>query len=247
LPLHHVEAGLRSHDMTQPWPEELIRVEISQTATWHYAPTQTSRANLVLEGVPDDHIVVTGNSVVSALARYAPSDHSPTVTPDTILITMHRREARGHLEDCFDAAKDWLKSHPSARIWWIMHPSAHLDAFAPRPAHFTTVHPANYRDMLWMLRSSIGIATDSGGLQEEAAALGVPCAVLRTVSDRPESIVAGVAKLYTPSAIGITAALDALWAREIPRRASNCYGDRNSAFRIADSVAKRLTMAHFSR
>ncbi len=240
LPLHHVEAGLRSHDLHAPWPEELIRVEISQTATWHYAPTQTSRANLVVEGVPDDHILVTGNSGVSAIARYGPNPPKENRDEGQILVTMHRRESRDSLQGCVDAVTAWAVKHPDCAVWWPLHPNARPVGGIPRGCRVTFIHPIGYWGMQCMLPYQTGIATDSGGLQEEAATLGVPCAVLRTVTDRPESIEAGVAKLFEPTPEGITQALDCLWTRQLPRAVSKCFGTETAAASIAAGVAFRL-------
>ncbi len=246
LPLHHVEAGLRSHDLHAPWPEELIRVEISQTSTWHYAPTQTSRANLVLEGVPDDHILVTGNSVVSALDRYTRSAVGWPCLPDPdpyLLITMHRRESRADLIGCAEAIARWAAHHSDVRVRWPMHPATQRILHSEPglvTGNFRLSFPIPYLPMIENLAHAWGIATDSGGLQEEAATLGVPCAVLRTVSDRPESIEAGVARLFPPTPEGITAALDCLWTRQLPRTVSNCFGTADAAAQIAAGVASRL-------
>lgn len=238
LPLHHVEAGLRSHNLHSPWPEELIRVEIAQAATWHYAPTQTSRANLVVEGVPDDHIVVTGNSGVSALARYAPLAR-PREDAQRILVTMHRRESRQELQGCLLAVDRWAREHPRCKVTWPVHPSwGPLQMRTETPVYF--LHPLAYEEVMHRLPWHTGIVTDSGGLQEEAATLGVPCAVLRDVTDRPESIEAGVAKLFPPTPEGITAALDTLWSRQIPRRQTDCFGDSGSARRIAQAVMRHV-------
>lgn len=237
LPLYHVEAGIRSGSLTEPWPEERIRMEIAQMAVWHYAPTETARCNLVGEGISRARILVTGNPVVSAIARYAP-DVQPAVTPGNhIVVTMHRREAReiGAIRDALAAVWKWAELHPECDVIWPAHPGTGLPKI--RTSNFWVCEPLPYREMLQLVNRSVGIATDSGGLQEEAATLGVPCAVLRNITDRPESVDLGLACLFPPGGTGIIKALDALWMRQIDRIPSDCYGTVHSARNIAAHIA----------
>lgn len=237
LPLYHVEAGIRSGNLAEPWPEEGIRTEIATLATWHYAPTETARRNLLGEGVCRDRILVTGNPVVSAIARYAP-DVKPAVTPGHhIVVTMHRRESReiGAIRDALAAAWQWAGLHPECDVIWPAHPGTGLSTI--RAENFRVCEPLPYREMLQLVNRAVGIATDSGGLQEEAATLGVPCAVLRNVTDRPESVDLGRACLFPPGGTGIVKALDALWMRQIDRIPSDCYGTAQSARYIAAHIA----------
>lgn len=238
----HVEAGLRSHTPLEPWPEEAIRKAIAEHARWHYAPTNTARENLRAEGVPDERILVTGNTVVSAIARYGDVTHHP-VADQQILVTMHRREwvgmGRDYVRLTIDALYDAADQHDTIRFLWPMHPNVlAVSGIDPRdgPPNLLISPPISYRESLTQLARSMGVATDSGGLQEEAATLGVPCAVLRNVSDRPESIDAGLAKLYPPSASGLLAAIDWLVRQEVPRIPSDVYGTGHAATRIAQHL-----------
>lgn len=234
IPVAHVEAGLRSHDRENPFPEEMFRTQITQFASWYYAPTKTSVKNLLAEGVSERHILRTGNTVVSALARYSTDGLLHITTPKPhILVTLHRREwladpdnARHTVAALFEAATH----HPELQFRWPVHPTVHRTLDLSRIAGPPTMvcgDPLPYQSTIHTLRHATGLITDSGGLQEEAATLGIPTAVLRTVSDRPESITAGMARLFPPTPDGITRAFHELATGTIPRLPSNCYGDEN--------------------
>lgn len=247
-PLAHVEAGIRSHNLHAPWPEEGFRVEIDRLADWYYAPTSTAYANLLAEGCPAERIRVTGNSGVSALARY--TTVKPVAAPgDYALITLHRREwlngpdFPGTLFTLFETAA----AQPAARFIWPMHPavSARLPErlIASLPPNMSLVPPLPYGEMVGLLAHAFGVLTDSGGLQEEAATLGVPCAVVRHVTDRPESIEAGVAQLFEPTPDGVRDALHLLVQGTLPRRAAPVFGDITAAAQIASHLASLMVTA----
>lgn len=239
--LAHVEAGVRSGDLNNPWPEEGYRREISQFAMWHYAPTATCRDHLLEESIAAEQIILSGNPVVSAIARY--SDVRPVRIPDlTILFTMHRREwlHRGIRETLAGFAAS-AERYPEVRILWPVHPSIapHLpDSWIcslPTNAHIRP--PLPYAKTLALIARSLGVVTDSGGLVEECATLGTPCAVTRYVTDRPEAIDAHVARLFQPTAEGVIAAFEVLRKREILRHPSSIYGTPASARIIADHLS----------
>ena len=241
LPLAHVEAGIRSHRLTEPWPEESFRVQIDQWADWCYAPTSTAFMNLMAEGVMPRRIRTTGNTGVSALARY--SNAVPIENPgDYAVITLHRREwllgsdFHGVLAALEDAVADCSKM----RFLWPIHPA--VEAKAGRwvrrlPSNLVVMPPLPYRAATTLLAGSFGVLTDSGGLQEEAATLGVPCAVLRNVTDRPESIEAGVARRFDVTATGAAAAVRCLVEGGLPRRVAPVFGDATAAAQIARHLA----------
>lgn len=241
IPVVHIEAGLRSGDLEDPWPEEAFRREISRLASFHYCPTPLSYVNLAEEGVPASQMTVTGNSVVSAMARY--SDVEPVPIPDlTILFTMHRREWRlGGMLGALRGFEASARAYPEVRFIWPVHPGV-LREIPPSwvlhlPANVQLCDPLAYRPMLRLLARSLGIATDSGGLQEEAATLGVPCAVLRKVTDRPESVELGLARVYAPTEEGVIQAIRCLREQVLPRVPSDVFGNVGSAERIADHLA----------
>lgn len=243
VPIAHVEAGLRSHNILEPWPEEAIRKAISKYADWHYAPTESAKWNLIEENVHIDKIHVTGNTVVSAIARY--TNQKPVHHPEQqIFVTMHRREWTGlgafHVIETINALFDAARKYPLIRFFWPMHPNVlKISGTDPRltPDNVFISPPIAYEETIKQLARSMGVATDSGGLQEEAAVLGVPCAVMRNVSDREESIEAGVAELFAPTDVGMTCAIRCLANEELPRKPLSVYGTADSAKHIAKHLA----------
>ena len=246
LPIAHIEAGLRSGSTEDPWPEELFRREITTLADWHYAPTQTARQNLWREGVDDEDIRVTGNTVVSALQRYATLEPEPTPKPQ-ILISLHRREflAKGHFHilSTLDALFEVATVNSTISFVWPMHPSlvaALGDSYgevlwmAPKNVHLTAPQPYE-RGIAW-LRESLGVITDSGGLTEEAATLGVPCVMLRHHTDRPEALQTGAAFCLAPDRYGMADAILRLLHKSptiITRQPRPCFGTPEAAQQVA--------------
>ena len=243
LVLAHVEAGVRSHRLTEPWPEEGFRVEIDRLADWYYAPTSTAFANLLAEGAPLTRIITTGNSVVSALARYAAA--TPKPPSDHCLVTMHRREwlEREGFMGVLDALQAAAREHPAARFIWPMHPAVAQRVglmrawFETMPSNFMVVAPLPYREAISVLSHAFGVLTDSGGLVEEAATLGVPSVQLRNVSDRPEAIEVGVSQLCPPTADGVMQGVAALCGGAFPRCPTVVYGGVDSAAKVARHLA----------
>jgi UDP-N-acetylglucosamine 2-epimerase (non-hydrolysing) len=242
IPVAHIEAGVRSGDLQDPWPEESLRREITGWATWHYPATAWAYANLAAEGITADRMTITGNSVVSALARYAGVSH--VSVPDLqIVFTMHRREWRlGGILDVLRGFHAAAATYPEVEITWPIHPAvarevtpSWLDGLPPNAK---VIPPLAYRPMIRLLAKSLGVITDSGGLQEEAATLGVPCIVARRVTDRPESVEAGVAKLCAPTGVGVEQAFRWVRDRVIPRRPVGVFGDAGAADRIAAHLAQ---------
>ena len=235
IPVAHVEAGLRSGNLQDPWPEEGYRREITRLATWHFAPTHWAFENLLREGISEDRIFLTGNPVVSAIARYTAARPVPNPDP-VIMFTMHRREwILGGIQGVLDGLTESATQDPEVAIVWPMHPGvvkALPDGWEP-PANLRPLAPLPYRETITLLARSLGVCTDSGGLVEEAATLGVPCAVLRYVCDRPEALEAGVARLYPPTEEGVIAALETLRNQTLPRLPTDCYGTRFAADHIA--------------
>jgi UDP-N-acetylglucosamine 2-epimerase (non-hydrolysing) len=249
IPICHIEAGLRSGDLDEPWPEERIRRAISLRATWHYAPTRTALCNLLREKVPLSRILVTGNPIVSAIHRYA--DPTPQEVPDNqVLVTMHRREwidlGRACVLETIDALFESATIYPDIRFIWPMHPGVLkvVDSeLTNAPQNVSICPPMAYRATISTLKASLGLATDSGGLCEEAATLGVPCAILRNVTDRPEAVDAGVAKLFQPGPEGMRAAVRCLVGKELPRKPTEIYGTKDSASLIATELARLVQLS----
>lgn len=240
VPLAHVEAGVRSHNLQAPWPEEGFRTEIDDLADWMYAPTTTSYYNLVAEGQDPRRVRVTGNTGVSALARYTAA--VPRAPESYVLVTLHRRELLRDKERFQGVVQALGKAELGVlSVLWPAHPSASQslqDALGGTiPARVALGRPLPYREAAFVLAGAAGVLTDSGGLQEEAATLGVPCAVLREGPDRPESVEAGLARVFEPTAQGVADAC--AWLRsDVPRTPSACFGDVTAASQVAAHLAQ---------
>lgn len=204
IPFGHVEAGLRTWDMQNPFPEEMNRVIAGRLAKWHFAPTESSRQNLLREGVADKDIVVTGNTVIDALLSVAKLDSSLPIGLDTskrlILMTAHRRENFGEpFENVCKAVLALLEKNNDLQLLFPVHPNPNVRETAHRllgthPRAFLC-EPLEYLPFVAAMKRSYFILSDSGGVQEEAPALGKPVLVLRNETERPEAVEAGVVKL----------------------------------------------------
>lgn len=202
IPFGHVEAGLRTHDLGSPFPEELNRVATSLTAQLHFAPTEGARANLLAERVGEAQIHVTGNTVIDALLSVTrarlPCAYPAGTDAKLILLTAHRRENFGRpLDDICSAVRQLHDARADIEIVYPVHPNPNVTGpVRARLAGLERVHliePVDYRTLAGLLQSCHFVLTDSGGIQEEAPALGKPVLVLRQETERPEAVSAGVA------------------------------------------------------
>jgi UDP-N-acetylglucosamine 2-epimerase (non-hydrolysing) len=231
-PVIHVEAGVRSHSLNEPWPEEHIRTSIDAISALLLAATTAAQDNLLLEGFSKSIIKVTGNSVVSAINRYAKPIPVKRLDP-RLLVTLHRRELRMHgkAQAVANRILDLAAEQP---ILWPVHPA--MRGYVPY-ADNDVVEPLPYVDMIEVLSASKGLLTDSGGLVEEATTLGVPTAILRNVNDRPEAVEAGIARVFPPTPQGVDNAFT--WLQTAERLGpSTVFGDVDSADKIADEIIK---------
>ncbi len=256
----HVEAGLRTGDLTHPFPEEMNRVVISRVASWHFAPTAGAGEHLRREGVAADRVLVTGNTVVDALL-WAREHLLPAVdvaarfpwldrTRRLVLVTGHRRESfGGGIESVCLALRDLVERHPDVQVAWPVHLNPQVQAPVLRllgpAAESGTVHlepPLGYVDFLALLEASFLVVTDSGGIQEEAPSFRKPVLVTRPATERPEGVEAGVARLVGTDRARIVAAADELldnpaaYARMTAL--ANPYGDGRAAERIVDAILR---------
>jgi UDP-N-acetylglucosamine 2-epimerase (non-hydrolysing) len=253
----HVEAGLRSGDKYQPFPEEINRRTASVVADLHFAPTAEARANLQREGVSADAIHVTGNPVIDALqyAAALPFDiaKSPLAALPAdkrwVLVTAHRRENFGApLERICEALRGLALRYAGA-VQWIY--PVHLNPNVEQPVRrmlgripdITLLPPLDYLPMVHLMKRCELVLTDSGGLQEEAPGLGKPVLVFREVTERPEGIRAGTVKLVGSDPVRIVAAtsdlLDDKDAYDRMAKAVQPYGDGQAAKRIVDILEER--------
>lgn len=257
IPVGHVEAGLRTGDLSAPFPEEANRVLCSRLTRLHFAPTPTSRANLLAEGTPAGNIWVTGNTVIDALLsireRAAATGGAGALSPEMardwqagarrVLITGHRRESFGSgFENLCTAIRTLAERHPD---WRFVYP-VHLNPNVQEPVgrilggltNVALIEPLEYLPFVWLMDSADVILTDSGGIQEEGPSLGKPVLVMRAVTERPEAVEAGTVMLVGTDREKIIQGVEsvlldrALYDRMA--RAHNPYGDGHAAARIVD-------------
>lgn len=257
IPFAHVEAGLRTSTPWLPFPEEMNRRLAGQVARWHFAPTEGARAALLREGLDAASIEVTGNTVIDALMgilQAPPPPALPGVQPARpyVLVTVHRRENHGAALARIAAALRMLAGrHPD--IDWVLpvHPNpevrAAMHARLADVANIRLIEPVPYRSFCWLMKTARLILCDSGGIQEEAPALGVPVLVLRDETERPEAVAVGATALVGTETEAIVAATDALLGDAVRHarmaRAGSPYGDGHAAERIVARLLADLTPA----
>lgn len=254
----HIEAGLRTGDITAPWPEEANRRMTTVLADLHFAPTTISRQNLLAEGVPDDRVFVTGNTGIDALLEMvARFDRDPALRAECaaafpflnpnkrlIVVTGHRRENFGApMEATFEGLAR-LAARADLQIVYPVHLNPNVQEPARRilgdRSNVFLIDPLDYHHFVYLMKQASLIVTDSGGIQEEAPALGCPVLVTRDVTERPEAVSAGTSRLIGSDADKLVRAvcelLDDPHAYDVMARAHNPFGDGHAAPRIADAV-----------
>ncbi|MCL2144466.1 MAG: UDP-N-acetylglucosamine 2-epimerase (non-hydrolyzing) [Endomicrobia bacterium] len=255
VPVFHVEAGLRSYNMAEPFPEEAIRQMVSKITDLHFAPTQLSYRALLDEKIPPDKIFITGNTVVDALF-YLPenvmleaegfwSRLSIRPSNDIVLITAHRRENHGaRMEEILSSIKELADKFKKHKFVIPVHPNPNvkkkvLGALSGKNNILIT-EPLDYPHLVWIMKNSKLILTDSGGIQEEAPAFGVPTLVMRYETERKEGIELGLAKLVgTDRAVIVRESEMYLAKDKLSVRtdsSKNPYGDGHAAEYILRSI-----------
>lgn len=258
IPFGHVEAGLRSGDMSAPFPEEGMRRLSAVLARWHFAPTETSAMALRKESHSEKSIHVVGNTVIDALLGVANASSLPWpsgVSPLTdgqrlVLITLHRRENFGEpLERILISLRTFAQAHPEARLIYPVHPNPNVQGPAHRVLgdlpNVSLVEPLDYPVLVRLMKESFLVLTDSGGIQEEAPALGKPVLVFRDVTERPEAIQAGGVHLVGSDPDLFLGEIEALWtdpkAYSAMAQPRFPYGDGKASQRIAEILTKDLS------
>jgi UDP-N-acetylglucosamine 2-epimerase (non-hydrolysing) len=259
IPVGHVEAGLRSHDRKQPFPEEVNRRVITSASDVHFAPTEGARRNLAAEGVPSADIVVTGNTIVDALQSLDLSGPFDDGSLDSlgasasrrVLVTAHRRENFGEplRQVCHAIAR--LTDRRDVEFVYPVHPNPNVQRVVNQEleglAGVHLVAPVSYGDLLRLLRSSHFVLTDSGGIQEEAPSFNTPVLVLRDVTERPELIESGGGLLVGAAEDVIVREslrlLDDDAHHQAMASAQNPFGDGRAAERITATLRARLQQA----
>lgn len=265
IPVGHVEAGLRTHDIRSPFPEEFNRQVVTKVSHWHFAPTESSRQNLLAENIQDDTITVTGNTVIDALfwvLKRIDSDPARQgrissflseqlsfkwQTEKFVLITGHRREnfGAGFLAIC-EAIRQLAVRYPSVHFVYPVHlnPNVQKPVFEliDGVPNIHLIAPLEYEPFVYLLKHAYLVLTDSGGIQEEAPSLGKPVLVMRDVTERPEAVVAGTVRLVGADTNKIVSHVSELLDDEQSylkmSKAHNPYGDGMASERIVGVFAK---------
>jgi len=262
IPVGHVEAGLRTHDIGSPWPEEYNRRLVGLVGRLHFAPTPRARQNLRAENVPAEHVWVTGNTVIDALQQISQRiDESTTLAAKLqqkflfldherrlILVTGHRRENFGDGIEAICNALKRLAKRGDVQIVYSVHQNPNVKTpvetllGAVRDVHL--LPPQDYLSFVYLMKRAAVILTDSGGIQEEAPALGKPVLVMRDMTERPEAIEAGTARLVGTDCSSIVEEvgrlLDDTDAYSRMATSQNPYGDGTAAHQIATIIQRFL-------
>jgi len=243
IPVAHVEAGIRTGDPWDPWPEENFRVGIDRISEAHFYATGANFDN-VRCGMPDTfaHVtgkLVTGNTGIDALYSHTRPLEHPNRVQDRVLVTLHRRESFGDpLKAIVSGIVKGAEKYAKLEFMWPAHPNPKVQEALPtkRPQNLWMIQPMATTSFAAALAASRAVITDSGGVQEEAAALGIPCVVAREKTDRPESVEINLAKVVGRTESGILQGLE--WALGFGARCvpSDCFGDGNAAPRVVEHL-----------
>lgn len=259
IPVGHVEAGLRTGDLSSPWPEEGNRTLTGHLATYHFAPTETSRQNLLRENIADNRITVTGNTVIDALFWVRDRVLSDEALHNEltqrypflangkkmILVTGHRRESFGRgFEQICHALAEIAANNPDVQIVYPVHLNPNVSEPVKRilghVENVILIEPQDYLPFVWLMNRAWLILTDSGGIQEEAPSLGKPVLVMREMTERPEAVSAGTVCLVGTDSQRIvnevTRLLQDESAYQAMSRAHNPYGDGHACHRILSAL-----------
>ena len=257
IPVGHVEAGLRSFDIYSPFPEEMNRLLISKIATYHFAPTDSNVNNLLSEGINKDNVIKTGNTVIDVLKYTLDENYKfknevlnniDYINNKVILLTAHRRENLGTpLEDICDSMLEIVNNNHNVKVIYPVHlnPKVREVVYAKlgNNENIYLIEPLDVKELHNLINRCYIVATDSGGIQEEAPAMGKPVIVLRTETERPEAVEAGTVKLVGVEKLNIVKNIDILLNNEEEylkmAKSVNPYGDGNASKYIAEFLLKK--------
>ena len=267
IPVGHVEAGLRTHDICSPFPEELNRQITGRITSYHFAPTEQARQNLLAEQIPDKKVIVTGNTVIDALlstvekAKEVPftdqlmadlpflADVNSSLHSKIILVTGHRRENFGKgFEEICQALHELANMHMDVNIIYPMHLNPNvrepINRLLSKLNNVYLIEPLDYLPFVKLMDISYMILTDSGGVQEEAPSLGKPVLLMRDTTERPEAVQAGTVRLVGANRNNIIAAVDELLTNpsvyKAMAKSHNPYGDGKACERILKKLKEEV-------
>jgi UDP-N-acetylglucosamine 2-epimerase (non-hydrolysing) len=267
IPVAHVEAGLRTHDIMAPFPEEFNRRLASISAQFHFAPTALSKANLIAENISSEQVWLTGNTVIDALYWVIGKIENSSSLEESlntfisshlkfnwherryVLITGHRREnfGQGFLDIC-KAIKNLAEQHPTVHFVYPVHLNPNVqtpvNSLLGDLENVHLIQPLGYESFVYLLSKCYIVLTDSGGIQEEAPSLGKPVLVMRDVSERPEAIAAGTVKLVGTNVESIVENITTLIEQpdiyETMSKSHNPYGDGKACGKIVEIIKDQL-------
>jgi len=262
IPVGHVEAGLRTNDVNQPFPEEMNRRSVSITAQYHFSPTAQSTANLLSQGIKQENVFCTGNTVIDALRimrekiktgkisirneiKRIVEEHTKN-NQKIILLTTHRRESfNGGIYRILKSVKKFLVANPNVFCIYPFHPNPHvIDAIEKAKLNdlqnIFMCEPIEYKELIYTLSHSHFIITDSGGIQEEAVSLGKPVLILREKTEREEGIWAGLAKIVGTDEKRIIEKAQELINQDQQHLSTNVYGDGYASEKIVEIIKHKL-------
>ncbi|MFT5442870.1 MAG: UDP-N-acetylglucosamine 2-epimerase (non-hydrolyzing) [Myxococcota bacterium] len=248
IPVGHVEAGLRTYDHENPFPEEGNRQMVDRISEWCFVPTQRSKENLLSERIAEERIFVTGNTAVDSIL-WAINRSDYTCEPNTLLVTLHRQESFGEpLREILLGICDFLDANPDVKALWPVHPNPRvqeaIDSLGTRAKSFECVAPMDYLTFSGALGTCRLVVTDSGGIQEEAPSLGKRVLITREQTERPEALAANMNVLVERKRESVSRALQLAWgaaAYEGALPAANPYGDGRSGEKITALLEAALT------
>jgi UDP-N-acetylglucosamine 2-epimerase (non-hydrolysing) len=239
----HVEAGLRSGNLENPFPEEVNRKLVAQLATRHYAPLENARRNLLREGVAESQIVVTGNTVVDA-QRLLVGELGAGAASNQVLVTCHRRENWPHMQTICAAIKRLATDKPDLTFHFVMHPNPELQlsiqGYLSQVNNVQLVQPLGYGDLQRAIKNARCVITDSGGIQEEAPSFGIRVVVVRRYTERTESIEAKMSVLAAPDDEDAIYRHACRYIEQEPASPSKLYGDGYAAHRVVADLETTL-------
>lgn len=255
IPVAHVEAGLRTGDVHDPFPEEVNRMIVSMVAAHHFAPTQRARDNLMTEGIDPSAITITGNTAVDAV-RFVLETYGDRLEADRdrlgltglryVAMTVHRRESWGEkMRSILSGVRDSIEDHPDVSVVFPVHPNPVVreaaDEILSGVPNVTLVRPAGYREFVAMLQGAAVIVTDSGGIQEEAPTLGKHTLVVRMATERTEGLEAGTATLVGVDREAVAEAIGNALAEAPQPPVANPFGDGMASERIVTELVARYS------
>lgn len=255
VPVFHVEAGLRSYDLFEPFPEEAMRQMTSRITDLHFAPTQLAYDSLIKEDIKKEKITLTGNTVIDALsclseetmekAKYALEQRGVVLNDKLVLVTVHRRENHGErLDRILDAIITLTKKYPDHQFVLPVHPNPNVHdkvyAALENLPNVILTEPLDYPELVCLMKNTKLVLTDSGGIQEEAPTFGNPVLVMRYETERTEGVSAGFAKLVGADIDKILSESDAILSRAKSETrldgSKNPYGDGHAAEKITTII-----------